>query len=116
MTREGLNLDENQKNKIIERINSITTYKPKVGILGKTGVGKSSLANSLFGQDVCQISDISSCTRKPQEILLSLSPGSGLTLVDVPGVGEGSDRDNEYSELYHSILPELDSVWWLLKS
>lgn len=116
LSREGLNFDENQREKIIERIDNITSYQPKIGILGKTGSGKSSLTNALFGQDVCEISDIASCTREPKEILLSLSNTSGLALVDVPGVGESSDRDQEYSALYNSILPELDLVLWLLKA
>ncbi len=40
----------------------------------------------------------------------------GLKLVDVPGVGESRDRDEEYSKLYASLLPELDLVLWLIKS
>lgn len=114
--KEGFNFDENQMKKIVDKINTITSYQPKVGIFGKTGVGKSSLSNALFGADVCQISDISACTRKAQEILLSLSDDNGLILVDVPGVGESSKRDSEYSELYKNLLPELDIVLWLLKA
>ena len=40
----------------------------------------------------------------------------GLKLVDVPGVGESQQRDEEYSKLYAKLLPELDLVLWLLKA
>lgn len=115
LEQAGIKLDPHQKNKIIERIKTVTSYRPKVGIFGKTGVGKSSLANALFGIDVCKISDVASCTRKPQEVLVSLAGNNGLTLVDVPGVGESSNRDDEYRELYKNLMPELDLILWVLK-
>ena len=40
LEKEGLSFNEQEKQNIIERINSITSYRPKIGILGKTGVGK----------------------------------------------------------------------------
>jgi small GTP-binding protein len=112
---QGIDLDDTQKKRIEERLQKITTYVPKVGIFGKTGVGKSSLANALFGTDVCKISDIASCTRNPQEIVLGIAGDKGISLLDVPGVGESSDRDVEYGKLYQKLLPELDVVLWLLK-
>jgi len=39
----------------------------------------------------------------------------GLKLLDVPGVGESRDRDQEYAKLYKSLLPELDLIIWVLK-
>jgi predicted GTPase len=41
--------------------------------------------------------------------------GKGLKLLDVPGVGENSERDKEYNELYQKLLPELDLILWVLK-
>lgn len=100
--------------KILKRVNGILSYQPSVGVFGKTGAGKSSLCNAVFGKDVCEISDIAGCTRKPQEVILELG-GKGIKLLDVPGVGESNDRDKEYADLYRSLLPELDLVLWVIK-
>ena len=97
-----------------KRINGLLSYQPVVGVFGKTGAGKSSLCNAVFGKDVCEISDIAGCTRKPQEVILDIG-GKGLKLLDVPGVGESHDRDREYADLYRSLLPELDLVMWVIK-
>lgn len=99
---------------IEKRINGLLSYQPVVGVFGKTGAGKSSLCNAVFGKDVCEISDIAGCTRKPQEVILDIG-GKGLKLLDVPGVGESHERDREYADLYRSLLPELDLVMWVIK-
>lgn len=117
LKKRGIAIDSNQKKRIRDKITRILTYRPKVGIFGKSGVGKSSLCNALFGQDVCEISDIEACTRKPQDVLLGIGGGqNGIILVDVPGLGESKKRDVEYKSLYRSLLPELDLVLWILKA
>lgn len=114
LEKGGIVITDEQRKRIDEKMSSMLSYQPKVGIFGKTGVGKSSLCNSLFGQDIAQISDVAACTRDPQEIFLQIGE-KGLKLVDVPGVGENSNRDKEYAQLYEKLLPELDVVLWLLK-
>lgn len=117
LTQSGLVITNEQRRRITQKITQVLSYEPKIGIFGKTGVGKSSLCNALFGQDIAAISDIEACTRNPQEILLKIGQGNskGIKLIDVPGVGESQERDKEYAQLYTKLLPELDVVLWLLK-
>lgn len=100
---------------ISKRITRIRSYTPKVGVFGNSGVGKSSLCNALFGREVAKISDVEACTRKPQEILLG-SENGGITLIDVPGIGEDPAHQKEYTALYKSLAPELDLVLWAIKA
>ena len=106
---------ERLKERIRQRVHELRTYVPKIGVFGVTGVGKSSLCNALFGSDVAAISDVAACTRSPQEILIGEN-GRGLCLVDVPGVGERIERDEEHFALYESLMPELDLVIWVIKA
>jgi len=101
-------LTDEHKINIIQKIGNIISYVPKVGVFGKTCVGKSTLCNTLFGEDICEVSDIVACTRKTQEVILEVSGKRSITLLDVPGVGENGKKDKEYSELYSvSCFPNL---------
>ncbi|MCA8081384.1 MULTISPECIES: GTPase [Burkholderia cepacia complex] len=101
----------------IEKIRETLGYVPRVGVLGKTGVGKSALFNALFGHDVAEVNDVSACTRAPQQALLDMQGDlAGVLLVDLPGLGESAERDVEYAALYRSLLPELDLVLWVVKA
>lgn len=105
------------REKLKIEMNKFLTYEPKVAIFGKTGVGKSSLTNALFGKDVCKVSDVEACTREPQEVFLKLEGASnGIKLLDVPGIGENAERDKQYFKLYAEILKETDMALWVLKA
>ena len=73
--------------RILQQINQLTDYEPVIGILGKTGAGKSSLCNALFVGEVSPVSDVAACTREPLRFRL-LVGDRHMTLVDLPGVGE----------------------------
>ncbi|HEE9872249.1 TPA: GTPase family protein [Citrobacter braakii] len=101
--------------RILQQINQLTHYEPVIGIMGKTGAGKSSLCNALFAGEVSPVSDVAACTREPLRFHFQVG-GRLMTLVDLPGVGESSARDTEYAALYREQLPRLDLVLWLIKA
>ncbi|EPH3308141.1 GTPase family protein [Citrobacter freundii] len=101
--------------RILQQIKQLTNYEPVIGIMGKTGAGKSSLCNALFVGEVSPVSDVAACTREPLRFRL-LVGDRHMTLVDLPGVGESGARDNEYAALYREQLPRLDLVLWLIKA
>lgn len=101
--------------RILQHINNLTNYEPVIGIMGKTGAGKSSLCNALFSGDVSPVSDVAACTREALHFRLQVGERL-MTIVDLPGVGESSSRDAEYAALYQQQLPRLDLVLWLIKA
>lgn len=100
---------------ILKHIHSLTDYEPVIGIMGKTGAGKSSLCNALFAGEVSPVSDVAACTREPLRFRLQAGERF-MTIVDLPGVGESESRDAEYAAMYRQQLPRLDLVLWLVKA
>ena len=109
-------INPEQRKTLRQYIDGVLNYHARIGVFGKTGVGKSTLCNALFGHDVAPVSDVDACTRQPQEILLAMAQGRGISLIDVPGVGEDDERDKEYTALYRNLLPQLDLVLWVIKA
>ncbi|EOI7389709.1 GTPase family protein [Yersinia enterocolitica] len=101
--------------RILHQVSQLTSYEPVIGIMGKTGAGKSSLCNALFAGEVSPVSDVVACTREPLRFRFQVG-GRFMTLVDLPGVGESDARDTEYSALYREQLPRLNLVLWLIKA
>jgi predicted GTPase len=108
-------LPQQTTERIISHLQHAIHYEPVIGIMGKSGAGKSSLCNALFQQPVCLTSDLLGCTREPQRIVLTVGERS-MTLVDLPGVGETPEYDAEYSALYQKLLTELDLIIWVLRA
>ncbi|HGN1202937.1 TPA: GTPase family protein [Providencia rettgeri] len=97
------------------QLNHLINYSPTIGLMGKTGAGKSSLINALFQSTLSPVSDVSGCTRQAQRASMTMNNHT-LTFIDLPGVGESLERDREYHQLYRNLLPELDLIIWVLKA
>lgn len=98
-----------------KQLNHLINYSPTIGLMGKTGAGKSSLINALFQSPLSPVSNVSGCTRHAQRFSMTMNSHT-LTFVDLPGVGESVERDREYHPLYRNLLPELDLIIWVLKA
>lgn len=108
-------LPDNLSRAILKHIHQCIHYEPTIGIMGKSGVGKSSLCNTLFNPAPAKVSAIKGCTRRVQIYQLSLAPHA-LLIVDFPGIGETPELDRIYTRLYQHWLGQLDLIIWVLKA
>lgn len=108
-------LPPNATDRLLAHLQHAIHYHPVIGVMGKSGAGKSSLCNALFQQPVCLTSDLTACTREPQRLVLTVGERS-MTLVDLPGIGETPEHDTEYLALYRNLLAELDLIIWVMRA
>lgn len=79
-----------------------------VAVFGQTGVGKSTLLNSIFGTDL-ETSDYEPCTGIPN-IIEASNGDSVLRFIDLPGFGESSDTDDGRLELWKDQVNSADII------
>jgi small GTP-binding protein len=108
-------LPEHLSHAVFDRIQQCIYYEPVIGIMGKTGVGKSSLCNTLFTRPLARVSVIQGGTRQVQRYPFRLA-SQALHIVDFPGIGESPAFDPVYARLYRHWLNKLDLIVWVLKA
>lgn len=106
LEKAGIHATPEQRAKIEAKMKEILSYEPRIGVFGKTGVGKSSLCNALFGEDICPISDVEACTRNTKEVLLNMG-GNGIKLIDVPVLVRMRSATKSMPSFTHSSCPSL---------
>ncbi|WP_399675934.1 GTPase family protein [Serratia sp. szju] len=100
---------------LVERLLQCVHYEPVIGIMGKSGAGKSSLCNTLFRFPPANVDAVKGCTRRAQQY--KTSDGlHALNIIDFPGIGETPTLDKMYARLYQHWLNKLDLIVWVLKA
>jgi len=106
-------LTHDQKERIQREVRAESTKPLSVVVMGQTGVGKSSLLNSLFNTNLA-VGDFKPTTTEPEPVTVQGSTGHPLTFWDMPGIGESERADDRYLALYREKLIEADVVLWAI--
>ncbi len=92
---------------------------PKIAVMGKAGVGKSSTINSLFNTKL-RVGRTYTGTYKAQSIRIK-SQGDRvkgergeIIIYDLPGLADDIDRDKKTIQIYSEILSQCDVAVWVI--
>ncbi len=94
--------------------NKVVNKPFSIGVMGKSGAGKSSFVNTLCQKDVCLTGGVGGCTREIQKITAKLGE-MDIHIYDFPGIAENSQWNKKYWDLYLPHLEKLDKIFWLIK-
>ena len=88
---------------------------PKIAILGKAGVGKTTTINNLFNAQ-WKVSHTVTGTSRVFQKEFELVGGGILNIYDMPGLGDDIESDKIYEEMYAEILPQVDVALWVIQA
>lgn len=100
---------------ILEKFKQETQVPPKVAVIGKSGVGKTTTINYLFNAKL-KTSPTTVGTTQAQIKEFTLATGGTLTVIDLPGYGRSEAEDPEYDKIYQQIIPSCDLVFLVIQA
>ncbi len=89
-----------------------TSMRKYIGIFGQTNAGKSSLFNTLLGQDLAIVSEINGTTTDPVSKPMELVGYGAVTLVDTAGLDDLSELGSKRTQKTKEVLKRCDLVLW----
>jgi GTP-binding protein EngB required for normal cell division len=89
---------------------------PRVAILGKAGVGKTTTINSVFNAQWKTSHTIVGTTEAQMKEFELKDGGGTLSVVDLPGYGRSVREDAEYEKIYQEIIPSCDVVLLIMQA
>ncbi len=87
-----------------------------IGIFGKTNAGKSSLINSVTGQNIALVSDVKGTTTDPVYKAMELLPIGPVVFIDTAGIDDESSLGALRIEKTEEILDKLDLAILVISS
>ncbi|MCT7960962.1 50S ribosome-binding GTPase [Laspinema sp. D1] len=100
---------------LISKIQQEAELPPRVAVIGKAGVGKTTTINNLFNADLTT-SPTTVGTTQAQTKKFTLSTGGTLTVIDLPGYGRSEKEDQEYEKIYQDLIPSCDLILLVLQA
>jgi predicted GTPase len=108
-------LSKSDMTTILKKLEQETKSPPKVAVIGKSGVGKTTTINNLFNAQL-KTSSTTVGTTEAQTQEFTLPTGGTLNVVDLPGYGRSEAEDKEYEKIYQDLIPSCDLVFLVLQA
>jgi len=84
--------------------------KAHIGIFGRRNIGKSSIINTLSGQDVAIVSDVAGTTTDPVKKSMEISGIGPVILIDTAGIDDTGDLGKKRIEKSKEVLKTIDAA------
>ncbi|MDD2564992.1 MAG: [FeFe] hydrogenase H-cluster maturation GTPase HydF [Salinivirgaceae bacterium] len=82
--------------------------KPHIGIFGRRNVGKSSLINTITGQDVAIVSDVAGTTTDPVKRTVEILDFAPVVIIDTAGIDDVGMLGDKRIQRTRQVLSQID--------